>query len=55
MRNRQETKRKLSREVVRVEDLAPRKSVQGAGKLRFGERHEDVPEREPKPPGPTRS
>ena len=56
MRNRPETKRKRRDDVVRVEDLAPRKGVQGGGKLRFGERRESVTEeREPKPPGLTRS
>jgi hypothetical protein len=54
MRNRQETKRKLRGAVVRVEDLAPRQNVHGGGKLRFGERREDTPERGPKPPSPAR-
>ena len=54
MRNRQETKKKPRGEVVQMEDLAPRENVQGAGKLRFGERREDVPQREPNPSGPTR-
>ena len=54
MRNWQETKKKPRGEVVQMEDLAPRENVQGAGKLRFGERREDVPQREPNPSGPTR-
>ena len=54
MRNRQETKKKPRGEVVRMEDLAPRENVQGGGKLRFGERREGVPQREPNPSGPTR-
>jgi hypothetical protein len=54
MRNREEAKRKLRGEIVRVEDLAPRTSVKGGGKLRFGERREDGDGLEPKPSDPAR-
>ncbi len=52
MKNREEAKRKLRGEIVRVEDLAPRTNVKGGGKLRFGERREDGDGLEPKPSDP---
>ena len=55
MKNRPKVKSKPGADVVRLEDLAPREDVHGgAGKLRFGERRDDVPGRDQRAarPGP---